>query len=68
MDRRLSSRSSVAGGVEAWRNVEILVSFTRITGHEHPHLQEAFESYAALLSEMGRSEAEIKAAKRELMS
>jgi tetratricopeptide (TPR) repeat protein len=43
------------------RVVEILLSFTARTGHEHPHLQAAFRNYFGLLRAMGRSEAEARA-------
>jgi tetratricopeptide (TPR) repeat protein len=48
------------------RHVEIFVKFTRRTGHHHPHLDEAFANYAALLAHMGRSKEEIEAACAEL--
>jgi tetratricopeptide (TPR) repeat protein len=44
------------------RHLEIFLTFTARTGHEHPHLRAAFENYAGLLRAMGRSEAEIRAA------
>ena len=43
------------------RHVEILVHFTRVIGHEHPHLKNAFANYAKLLKVMGRSQTEIDA-------
>jgi tetratricopeptide (TPR) repeat protein len=43
------------------RHVEIFLSFTAHTGHEHPHLQAAFANYASLLAAMGRSDAEARA-------
>jgi tetratricopeptide (TPR) repeat protein len=43
------------------RVVEIFLQFTRVTGHPHPHLQAAIKNYSILLSEVGRSEAEIQA-------
>jgi len=43
------------------RMLEIFLSFTRATGHEHPHLREAMHNYAGLLAAMGRSEAEVLA-------
>ena len=36
--------------------VEILLLFTAQTGHEHPHLDAAFENYKGLLAAMGRDE------------
>ena len=48
------------------RAVEILLQFTRATGHEHPHLGDAFNNYAGLLAAMGRSETEIKARLEEM--
>jgi tetratricopeptide (TPR) repeat protein len=48
------------------RAVAIRVDFTRRTGHRHPHLDAAFENYAALLANMGKSQAEIDAACAEL--
>jgi tetratricopeptide (TPR) repeat protein len=44
------------------RAVTIVVEFTRRTGHQHPHLDDAFTSYAALLAAMGKSQKEIKVA------
>ena len=43
------------------RVIETFLSFTRKTGHEHPHLQLAFGNYERLLIAMGRSETEAKA-------
>jgi tetratricopeptide (TPR) repeat protein len=43
------------------RVVEILQSFTRRTGHEHPNLEVALGNYKALLTHMGRSEADAEA-------
>jgi tetratricopeptide (TPR) repeat protein len=48
------------------RVVEILLNFTRATGHPHPNLQAAVNNYARLLQTMGRSEEQILAALREL--
>jgi tetratricopeptide (TPR) repeat protein len=48
------------------RAVAILVEFARRTGHPHPQLEAVFDNYAALLGEMGRSQAAIKAALAEL--
>ena len=45
----------------ARRVVEILLQFTRATGHQHSHLESAFDGYAGLLEEMGRSEEQIMA-------
>ena len=41
------------------RHLEIFVSFTRATGHPHPHLQAAIGNYAVLLEEMGKTDDEI---------
>ena len=49
------------------RHVSIFVEFTRRTGHRHPHLDAAFANYARLLAAMGKSQAEIDAARAELM-
>jgi hypothetical protein len=43
------------------RHLAIFIDFERKTGHPHPHRDAAFENYAALLAEMGKSEAEITA-------
>lgn len=48
------------------RRLEVLLSFTRATGHPHPHLQAAVNNYAGLLSAMGRSREEILAQLRQL--
>jgi tetratricopeptide (TPR) repeat protein len=44
------------------RVLAILLDFTRRTGHEHPHLRDAFDNYARLLLAMGKPGAEITAA------
>jgi tetratricopeptide (TPR) repeat protein len=41
------------------RVVEILLQFTRRTGHPHPHLKAAINNYSVLLRQMGFSEDEI---------
>ena len=41
------------------RVVEILLQFTRRTGHPHPHLKAAIENYSALLTQMGHSDEEV---------
>jgi len=41
------------------RAVEILLQFTRRTGHPHPHLQDAIANYTALLIQMGHSQNEF---------
>jgi len=48
------------------RALEILLKFTRSTGHPHPHLQTFVNNYAALMQAMGRSEAQILATLRQL--
>ncbi|MCY2987443.1 MAG: tetratricopeptide repeat protein [Planctomycetota bacterium] len=42
------------------RHLEFFLQFTRVTGHPHPHLKAAIGNYAGLLSQMGRSEPEIR--------
>ena len=42
------------------RVVEILLQFTRETGHPHPHLYPAINNYAGLLQAMGRSAQDIR--------
>ena len=49
------------------RHVAILVEFTRKTGHPHPRLDAAFANYAGLLAAVGKSQAEIEAARAALM-
>jgi tetratricopeptide (TPR) repeat protein len=49
------------------RVVEIVLSFTARTGHQHSHLYDAFNNYAAFLVAMGRSEAEARAAVEALV-
>jgi tetratricopeptide (TPR) repeat protein len=49
------------------RAMEILVRFTRRTGHPHAHLEGAFHNYADLLKVMGKSDQEIEAILRDLM-
>jgi len=42
------------------RAVEILLEFTRTTGHPHPNLQAAVENYASLLQALGHSPDEMR--------
>jgi tetratricopeptide (TPR) repeat protein len=42
------------------RQAAIFVEFTRRTGYAHPHLESAFQNYAALLEAMGKNSAEIE--------
>ncbi|MGC2220874.1 MAG: hypothetical protein WA624_00105 [Methylocella sp.] len=44
------------------RHIEIFLSFTARTGHQHPNLLASFRNYAGLLLAMGRSEAEARTA------
>jgi hypothetical protein len=44
------------------RQVVIFIEFERKTGHPHPHREEAQRNYTGLLTAMGKSAAEIKAA------
>jgi tetratricopeptide (TPR) repeat protein len=46
--------------------VEILLRFTEATGHEHPHLRLASESYAGQLEEMGMPPEEVLATLNEV--
>jgi hypothetical protein len=48
------------------RGVEIFFAFTRDTGHPHPHLNAAFDNYAALLRAMGLGAAEVATRIEEL--
>jgi nephrocystin-3 len=41
------------------RQLEILLNFTRTTGHPHPHLDVAIDNYSALLETMGWSKEKI---------
>ena len=41
------------------RVVEILLQFTRRTGHPHPHLEDAMNNYGGLLMQMGHSEDQV---------
>ena len=43
------------------RAVEILLVFTRRTGHNHPNQETVIDNYAGLLRALGRSEQEINA-------
>jgi hypothetical protein len=47
--------------------VAIFVEFTRRTGYRHPHFDDALANYRGLLSDMGKTQAEIDAACGELM-
>jgi tetratricopeptide (TPR) repeat protein len=49
------------------RPIEIFLSFTARTGHQHPNLLASFGNYAGLLIAMGRSEAEASAAVEALV-
>jgi tetratricopeptide (TPR) repeat protein len=44
------------------RGLVILVRFTLMTGHQHPNLETAGSNYIQALQELGRTEAEIRAA------
>ncbi len=44
------------------QTVTILLNFSRSSGHEHPHLQTAFQNYANLLNGLGKTDSEIEAA------
>jgi tetratricopeptide (TPR) repeat protein len=48
------------------RAVAIFVEFARQTGHRHPDSDTVFANYADLLTAMGKSQAEINAARAEL--
>ena len=48
------------------RHLEILLNFTRATGHQHPNLQAAINNYADLLKAMGWSEEQIDAQLRKI--
>ena len=48
------------------RMVEILLKFTRATGHTHPHLQAVASNFTALLQAMGRSPGQIQSTLAEL--
>ncbi len=50
------------------RGFQILISFTRRTGHEHPDFQTARANYAGILKELGRSETDIRAELSKLMA
>jgi Tetratricopeptide repeat len=49
------------------RQVEIFLSVTARTGHQHPNLLASFGNYAGLLIAMGRSEVEASAAVEALV-
>ncbi len=44
------------------RHVVIFLDFERATGHPHPHRDAALRNYAGLLTAMGKTDAEIRAA------
>jgi tetratricopeptide (TPR) repeat protein len=50
------------------RTLAIFIDFERENGHAHPHRDAAVRNYASLLAEIGKSEAEIRAALTSLMS
>jgi hypothetical protein len=43
------------------RAASVLLDFTRRTGHEHPRLKVTLAYYRRILTELGRSDAEIRA-------
>ncbi len=49
------------------RAVEMLVRFTRSTGHEHPHLYSTLENYQILLEKMGESPERVMSRLREFI-
>ena len=42
------------------RHLVILMKFTRVTGHPHPHLRDALSNYFALLKDMSLGDEEIR--------
>jgi tetratricopeptide (TPR) repeat protein len=48
------------------RHLEIFLQFTRATGHQHPHLQDAISNYTALLQQMRYSQEQIEARLKEV--
>jgi hypothetical protein len=48
------------------RTVQILLKFTRATGHQHPNFQAAFKNYEITLGDMGRSQAQIRVTLHQL--
>jgi nephrocystin-3 len=48
------------------RHLDIFLEFTRATGQPPPHLQDAFNNYAGLLDDMGRSREQVMATLREM--
>jgi len=48
------------------RSLEILLKFSRATGHEHPHLRDALAGYTALLEALGFSPDQILAQLNEI--
>ena len=42
------------------RVVEIVLQFTRTTGHQHPHLMVAINNYAGLIKDIGQSPEKIR--------
>ena len=49
------------------RALEILLRFTTITGHQHPHLQAGIGNHAELLGAMGLSDVEIRRRLNEIL-
>jgi hypothetical protein len=50
------------------RGIVILSEFFRCNGHNHPHLRDAFVSYAIILKALGRSDAEVLQALQALQA
>jgi tetratricopeptide (TPR) repeat protein len=48
------------------RTAEILLKFTRTTGHRHPNLQVMIDNYTGLLDAMGRSRKQVQVTMREM--
>jgi hypothetical protein len=49
------------------RHLEILLKFTRVTGHTHPYLMAAVDNYANLLQTMGCTKEQIIAELRKVI-
>jgi nephrocystin-3 len=50
------------------RQLEILLKFTCATGHQHPHLLDAVNTYAGLLHQMGMSQEQVREKVEDLLA
>ena len=65
----LEATNRVADAVPLLRRaIEILVIFTRATGHPHPHLQAAVNNYSEMLFQLEKTENEVRETIDEMLA